>query len=100
AMLLAMTSEYVEKAPMHDVEDFSSRKMVQITAEPAAAGILAREATGARLEAMNFDVVELADIDRPPSGLVRLTAGSDRRTAHKALTMTARATHSFGLIWI
>lgn len=100
AMLLAMTSEYVEKAPMHDVEDFSGRKMVSISAEPAAAGILAREATGARLEAMNFDVVELADIERPPSGLVRLTAGSDRRIAHKALTMTARATHSFGLIWI
>ncbi|TJV12545.1 MAG: alanine racemase, partial [Mesorhizobium sp.] len=54
AMLLAMTSEYVEKAPMHDVEDFSGRKMVSISAEPAAAGILAREATGARLEAMNF----------------------------------------------
>ncbi|TIP86977.1 MAG: alanine racemase, partial [Mesorhizobium sp.] len=100
AMLLAMTSEYVEKAPMHDVEDFSGRKMVSISAESAAAGILAREATGARLEAMNFDVVELADIERPPSGLVRLTAGSDRRIAHKALTTTARATHSFGLIWI
>ena len=28
AMLLAMTSEYVEKAPMHDVEDYSGRKMV------------------------------------------------------------------------
>ncbi|TJV74779.1 MAG: alanine racemase, partial [Mesorhizobium sp.] len=73
---------------------------VSISAESAAAGILAREATGARLEAMNFDVVELADIERPPSGLVRLTAGSDRRIAHKALTTTARATHSFGLIWI
>ncbi|MER9439704.1 alanine racemase [Mesorhizobium sp. M0618] len=100
AMLLAMTSEYVEKAPMHDVEDFSGRKMVQITAEQGAAGILAREGTGARLEAMNFDVVELADIERPPSGLIRLTAGADRRIAHKALTATARATHSFGLIWI
>ncbi|RWC26153.1 MAG: alanine racemase, partial [Mesorhizobium sp.] len=67
AMLLAMTSEYVEKAPMHDVEDYSGRKMVSISAEPSAAGILAREATGARLEAMNFDVVELADAERPPS---------------------------------
>ncbi|RUX63992.1 alanine racemase, partial [Mesorhizobium sp. M7A.F.Ca.US.014.04.1.1] len=100
AMLLAMTSEYVEKAPMHDVEDFSGRKMVQISAGPGAAGILAREGTGARLEAMNFDVVELADVERPPSGLIRLAAGTDRRVAHKALTATARATHSFGLIWI
>ncbi|RVD31129.1 alanine racemase [Mesorhizobium sp. M4B.F.Ca.ET.017.02.2.1] len=100
AMLLAMTSEYVEKAPMHDVEDYSGRKMVSISAEPSAAGILAREATGARLEAMNFDVVELADAERPPSGLIRLTAGADRRIAHTALAATARATHSFGLIWI
>lgn len=100
AMLMAMTSEYVEKAPMHDVEDYSGRKMVSISAEPVAAGILAREATGARLEAMNFDVVELADVERPPSGLIRLTAGADRRSAHKALAATARATHSFGLIWI
>ncbi len=100
AMLMAMTSEYVEKAPMHDVEDFSGRKMVSISAEPAAAGILAREGTGARLEAMNFDVVELADVERPPSGLIRLTVGADRRIAHKALAATARATHSFGLIWI
>lgn len=99
-MLLAMTSEYVEKAPMHDVADFSGRKMVSISAEQEAAGILAREGTGARLEAMNFDVVELADIERPPSGLIRLAAGADRRVAHKALTATARATHSFGLIWI
>lgn len=100
AMLLAMTSEYVEKAPMHDVADFSGRKMVSISAEQEAAGILAREGTGARLEAMNFDVVELADVERPPSGLIRLAAGPDRRIAHKALTATARATHSFGLIWI
>ncbi len=100
AMLLAMTSEYVEKAPMHDVADFSGRKMVSISAEAEAARILAREGTGARLEAMNFDVVELADIDRPPSGLIRLAAGADRRIAHNALTATARATHSFGLIWI
>ncbi|MBZ9674623.1 alanine racemase [Mesorhizobium sp. ES1-1] len=100
AMLLAMTSEYVEKAPMHDVADFSGRRMVSISADREAAGILAREATGARLEAMNFDVVELADMDRPPSGLIRLTVGADRRIAHKALTAMARAKHSFGLIWI
>jgi len=100
AMLLAMTSEYVEKAPMHDVADFSGRKMVSISAEQEAGGILAREGTGARLEAMNFDVVELADVERPPSGLIRLSVGADRRIAHKALTATARATHSFGLIWI
>ncbi len=101
AMLMAMTSEYVGKAPMHDVEDFSgARKMMSIVAEPEAAAILARERVGARLETMGFDVVELADPMRPPAGLIRLVAGTDRRVAHRAMTATARAAHSFGLIWI
>ena len=100
ALLTAMTSEYVEKAPMHDVGDVSGRKMVSIIAEPAAAGILAREAAGARLEMMSFDVVELADAEHPPAGLLRLFAGDDRRIAHAALAAAAQASHSFGLIWI
>jgi predicted amino acid racemase/arginase family enzyme len=101
AMLMAMTSEYVEKAPMHDVEDFSgARRMVSIVAEPEAAAILARSATGARLEAMGFDVVELADPMRPPAGLARLVVGAGRTSAHRAMAATARATHSFGLVWI
>jgi predicted amino acid racemase len=100
ALLTTMTSEYVEKAPMHDVADSSGRKMVSIVAEPKSTPILASHNIGSRLEAMNYDVVELADVERPPSGLIRLHSGSDRRVAYQALAAAARVTHSLGLIWI
>ena len=58
ALLAAMTSEYVEKAPLHDVETRPRGRMVQIVAEPGSSGALARHEAGARLEAMGYDVVE------------------------------------------
>lgn len=100
ALLAAMTSEYVEKAPMHDIVDFTGRRMVSIIADAAAAPLLARQSVGARLEQMRFDVVELTDAAHPPAGLLRLHAGADRHTAYGALAAAAGATHSFGLIWI
>src|SRR5690606_31868608 len=72
AMLMAMTSEYVEKIPLHDVETVQRGRMVQIVADPPAAAVLARQGAGARLEAMNYDVVEPDDVARLPSGLMRL----------------------------
>jgi predicted amino acid racemase/arginase family enzyme len=100
ALLAAMTSEYVEKAPMHDIADFTGRRMVSIVADGAAGPLLARQSAGTRLELMQFDVVEIADAEHPPAGLLRLHAGADRHTASKALAATAEAAHSFGLIWI
>ncbi|NGO52205.1 alanine racemase [Allomesorhizobium camelthorni] len=100
ALLTTMTSEYVEKAPMHDIAEIPGRKMVSIIAEPQSAPILARHDVGSRLEAMDYDVVELADATRPPAGLIRLHSGKDRRAAYQALAAAARATHSLGLIWI
>ena len=61
AMLMAMTSEYVEKMPMHDVERLSGRQMVQIVADPQPLRLLAEAGAGARLEAMDYDVVEPGD---------------------------------------
>src|SRR5690606_26846477 len=61
AMLLAMTSEYVEKVPLHGVEITPRGKMVQIVADRGAAAMLARLDAGARLEAMDYDVVEPGD---------------------------------------
>ena len=81
AMLLAMTSEYVEKVPMHDVEIAPRRRMVQIVADRQAAVVLAKQGAGARLEAMDYDVVEPGDAARLPAGLMRLSAGEDRRIA-------------------
>ncbi|MBA3446979.1 MAG: alanine racemase [Pseudaminobacter sp.] len=100
ALLTTMTSEYVEKAPMHDVADLSGRKMVSIVAGQGSALTLARHEIGSRFEAMNYDVVELADTEHPPSGLIRLHSGADRRVALEALAAAARTTHSLGLIWI
>lgn len=100
AMLMAMTSEYVEKIPMHDVELVSRRRMVQIVADPLAAAVLPRLELGERLEAMDYDVVEPADIARLPAGLMRVSAGADRRMSLSAIGAATRATHSLGLIWI
>jgi predicted amino acid racemase len=100
ALLTAMTSEYVEKAPMHDIADFTGRRMVSIVADGAAGSLLARQSAGTRLEQMQFDVIEIADAEHPPAGLVRLHAGADRHTALRALSDAAEATHSLGLIWI
>jgi predicted amino acid racemase/arginase family enzyme len=98
AMLLAMTSEYVEKVPMHDVEIAQRRRMVQIVADRGAAAILARLGAGQRLEAMDYDVVEPGDAARLPAGLMRLSAAADRRVVLSALAATAKETHSLGLI--
>jgi arginase family enzyme len=96
----AMTSEYVEKAPMHDITEVTGRRMVSIVADSAAGPLLARQSVGTRLEQMQFDVIEIADAEHPPAGLIRLHAGADRHVASKALTTAAEATHSLGLIWI
>lgn len=100
AMLLAMTSEYVEKVPVHDVEADPRRRMARIVADAQAATVLARLGTGARLEAMAYDVVEPGDDARLPSGLVGLSAGADRSCALPALRSAVASTHSLGLIWI
>jgi ornithine racemase len=100
AMLMAMTSEYVEKVPMHDIEIAQRRRMVQIVADRQAAVVLAKQGAGARLEAMEYDVVEPGDAVRLPAGLMRLSAGADRRIALSGLTATVEETHSLGLIWI
>ncbi|MDQ2634866.1 MAG: alanine racemase [Pseudomonadota bacterium] len=98
AMLSAMTSEYVEKVPMHDVEVAPRRRMVQIVADIQAAGVLAKLGAGARLEAMDYDLVEPGDALRLPAGLMRLSAGEDRRIMLSALAAAAEETHSLGLI--
>jgi arginase family enzyme len=72
--------------------------MVQIVADRGAAAVLARLDAGARLEAMDYDVVEPGDAARLPAGLMRLSAGADRRVALDALAATVEETHSVGLI--
>lgn len=100
ALLTTMTSEYVEKAPIHDVAESSACKMVSIVAEAKSAPILAKHNVGAKLESIGFDVVELADAERPPAGVMRLHSGGDRRVAFRALAAATRITHSLGLIWV
>ena len=100
AMLAAMTSEYVEKTPIHDVEAQPGRKMVEIVTDPRVAPVLSKREVGQRLEAMNYDVVQTSDAARPPAGLLRLTAATDRRSALAGMSAAVKATHSLGLIWV
>jgi predicted amino acid racemase len=100
ALLAAMTSEYVEKAPVHDVDVRPLGRMVQIVADSRAARALARHEAGERLELMGYDVVEPADAERLPDGMLRLSAGADRLVALSALRAAVAETHSLGLIWI
>ena len=100
AMLGAMTSEYVEKIPIYDVEVAVNTRMAQIVADPEAGAVLARQDARGRLETIGYDVVELGDAARPPAGLMCLAAGADRRMALSALAASVKATHSLGLIWI
>ena len=74
--------------------------MVQIVADSRAARALARHEAGERLELMGFDVVEPADAERLPDGMLRLSAGADRLVALLALRAAVAETHSLGLIWI
>lgn len=100
AMLAVMTSEYVEKVPVRDVEIAPGRRMVQVVADAGAETRLAELNARERLEAMQYDVVEPGDLQHLPVGMIRLTAGFDRRSALAGLGAAVKATHSLGLIWI
>lgn len=100
ALLTAMTSEYVEKAPMQDAETIAPPKTVAIDAEPDATQLLTSYAIDARLQAMDYDVTFASDIETVPAASIRLCAGEDRRCALRAVTASAGDTDSLGLIWI
>jgi predicted amino acid racemase len=94
AMLAVMTSEYVEKLPMHDVEPAPAHRMVTIETGEADAAALAAQALNERLSAIGCEVVKPKQ-----AGALQLTLGESRSTAWTALSGLGRDA-SLGLIWI
>ena len=100
ALLAVMTSEYVEKVPMHEVEHPHRRASGSlIDADAEAQGLLAEYSLDRKL---GDD--RLRDRARPPSSGRRPARSAscgrpDLRLA-RADGDAARASHSLGLIWI
>jgi ornithine racemase len=94
AMLTVMTSEYVEKAPMHDAADLPKPKRVTITIDRDASEVLANRAIDAQIKAIGYDVVTAGT-----AGTVALAFGRDGGSAWQALRAIDR-NDALGLIWI
>jgi arginase family enzyme len=95
AMLAVMTSEYVEKAPMHDAEVAPTQKRAAIIATPNSAKVLEAQSLAKKLQAIGFEVSNEA-----ASGAISLFAGEDRGVVGKALQWAADEKDEIGLIWI
>jgi predicted amino acid racemase len=93
AMLTVMTSEYVEKQPMHDVVEQPGHKRVTIRAEGDAAAIVAGAGLPASLRAIGYDVMDSAG-----QGTLILSLGESRAIAVDALHNGADS-GALGLIW-
>src|SRR6266540_3019685 len=95
ALLAVMTSEYVEKVPVQDIEEKPVRKSVCFVCESGLNNPFAAESLPSRLAAIGFEVVDQAD-----SAAMRVDIGSDRRVALTAMRATSERRESLGLIWI
>jgi arginase family enzyme len=95
AMLAVMTSEYVEKAPMHDAEVTPPQKRAAIIATPESAKVLEAQALAVKLQAIGFEVSSMA-----APGATALFASEDRGIVGEALQWAADEKDEIGLIWI
>lgn len=95
AMLAVMTSEYVEKAPMHDAEVAPPQKRAAIIATPQSAKVLEAQSLTEKLQAIGFEVST-----KTSSGVVALFAGEGRGIVGEALQWAADEKGEIGLIWI
>jgi hypothetical protein len=84
AMLAVMTSEYVEKAPMHDAEVTPIQKRAAIIATPQSAKVLEAQVLAEKLRAIGFEVSS-----KPTSGATALFASEDRGIVGQALQWAA-----------
>lgn len=94
AMLTVMTSEYVEKVPLLDVEALPVRKRCIIHADDEAARALAPLSPESRIASVGFDMT-----DEVAAGALTLTIGSDGRAAWDALRAIDKG-DALGLVWI
>jgi len=94
AMLAAMTSEYIEKAPMNDVPEAPKRNRVWLTVDAMAQAAVADLELESQLAAVGFERAASDD-----GSAVALTLGGSRDTAIGALRRY-RPEDALGLIWI
>jgi arginase family enzyme len=91
-MLAVMTSEYVEKAPMHERESAPPEKSVDVILSAESARVLEGEQLAAKLRDIGYDTIA--------AGKLGLFIGESRAIAAEALQWSAKAKGEFGLIWI
>jgi ornithine racemase len=94
-MLAVMTSEYVEKAPLFEVEEKPAGKTALLVLEPGCAEVFEAKVFQPRLAAIGYGIGQLSD-----NASVVLTAGVDRRSAWRSLRDAIVMKNSLGLIWI
>jgi predicted amino acid racemase len=92
ALLAVMTSEYVEKYPMHDIASSTTSKHLSVTISPGCGSIPQLQELPAQLHAMGYEAVV------GPEG--QLSISADRDDAVAAISRAALACGEVGLIWI
>ena len=106
ALLAAMTSEYVEKAPMFDQPEDSGQDRISIFADAELDPVLRGQEFEARLQALDYTVVA-GGPPRPETvaaalkkGGIPLLFGRDHRTTLLGLAALAGGRDSIGLLWL
>lgn len=105
AMLAAMTSDYVEKVPMHDEPLEGKRKQVDLLVGDGLGTMIEREDLRERLEALGFETATgVASADAVAASLERAAVpvliGRDHMTTWTGLSGVASAPEDFGLVWL
>jgi len=94
AMLTAMTSEYIEKRPVHEAAEQAQVRRAAVAVDPAAQASLPPASITAGLEALGFELVSGETVDA-----LHLALGAQRSAAWSALAALPRS-DALGLIWI
>ena len=108
AMLAAMTSDYVEKVPMHDKPVEEKRKEVRLLVADGLHPQVGVQELAARIEALGFSTSVVADgapaanqtADALKAGATAILIGGDHLTTWSGLQGAAQALDDFGLIWL
>ena len=105
ALLAAMTSEYVEKAPMFDQPEDSGQDRVAIFADAELDPLLRGQELEARLQSLDYAVASSGppQLETVAAALknraIPLLFGRDHRTTLLGLSALAGNTDSIGLLW-
>jgi ornithine racemase len=95
ALLAAMTSEYVEKAPMHQTEERPTCNTLHLSVEPGMTDLAVAESLLFRLQAIGWKMANDNE-----TAAFKVDCGRDRQVPWRALHRASTLHDSFGLIWI